>query len=130
MFNFFIAVSQTSAAPLYEQVKNQLIEKISKYELKAGTWLPSIRVLAKELGISVITIKRVYEELERSGYIKTFPGKGSRVMEGGKTIRRTAEITEISALFRQGINRAAKINMKDSEIRLLFNEELNEVLED
>jgi len=118
--DIFIAVSEASLVPLYEQIMSQLIEKITKKELSAGTLLPSIRSLAKDLRISVITVKRAYEELERKGYIITYPGKGSVVSEGGEEILYSSTKKEISGLFKKGISEAEKINMKKSEIRDLF----------
>ncbi|MBN1649245.1 MAG: GntR family transcriptional regulator [Spirochaetales bacterium] len=122
--NIFIAVSETSLVPLYEQIMFQLIEKITTKELSAGTLLPSIRSLARDLRISVITIKRAYEELEREGYIITHPGKGSVVARGGKEILYSSTRKEIAGLFKKGISEAGKINMKKQQIRELFMEVL------
>ena len=74
-----IIISNLSEQPIYEQITTQIKDLIIKGELKEAEMLPSIRNLAKELKISVITTKRAYEELERDGYITTVPGKGSYV---------------------------------------------------
>ncbi len=74
-----IIVSNTSTKPIYEQVYSQIKAQILSKELKEGDMLPSMRVLAKELRISVITTKRAYEELERDGFIVSQTGKGSFV---------------------------------------------------
>lgn len=74
-----IIISNSSKQPIYEQITYQIKEQIIKGLLSENTSLPSIRNLAKELGISVITTKRAYEELEREGYINTIPGKGTFV---------------------------------------------------
>ncbi|SFP79915.1 GntR family transcriptional regulator [Salibacterium halotolerans] len=74
-----ILISNSSKEPVYEQVKNQIKQSILKGELKKDDPLPSMRRLAKELHISVITTKRAYEELEREGFITSFVGKGSFV---------------------------------------------------
>ncbi len=74
-----IIISNSSKQPIYEQITYQIREQIIKGLLSENTSLPSIRNLAKELGISVITTKRAYEELEREGYINTIPGKGTFV---------------------------------------------------
>jgi GntR family transcriptional regulator len=76
-----IVLSNRSGEPIYQQIVNQLKAQILEGELTAGESLPSIRVLAKLVGVSVITTKRAYEELERSGFIYTQPGKGSFVAE-------------------------------------------------
>jgi GntR family transcriptional regulator len=72
-----IIISNSSKQPIYEQIECQIKEQIIKGVLIENTALPSIRNLAKELQISVITTKRAYEELEREGYIHTVPGKGT-----------------------------------------------------
>ena len=76
-----IVISNSSQKPIYEQITTQIKNLIINGALKQGDTLPSIRLLAKELRISVITTKRAYEELERDGYIETVPGKGSFVAE-------------------------------------------------
>lgn len=74
-----IIISNSSPDPIYEQINKQIRNLIIKGELKPGETLPSIRSLSKELQISVITTKRAYEELEKSGFIETVGGKGSFV---------------------------------------------------
>ena len=71
-----IIISNSSGKPIYEQIADQVKEQIMAGALAAGDALPSMRLLAKELRISVITTKRAYEELEREGFITTVPGKG------------------------------------------------------
>lgn len=70
-----IIISNSSNTPIYEQIKEQIKNKIVSNELKTGELLPSIRSLAKDLRISVITTKNAYEELEREGYVETIPRK-------------------------------------------------------
>jgi len=74
-----IIISNASGVPLYEQIEEQIKGQIVTGELAAGDALPSMRVLAKELKLSVITTKRAYEDLERDGFIETVIGKGSFV---------------------------------------------------
>ncbi len=74
-----INISNTSGQPIYDQITRQIKAQIMSGELKEGELLPSMRMLAKELRISVITTKRAYEELERDGFINTLAGKGSFV---------------------------------------------------
>ena len=71
-----IIISNSAGAPIYEQICSQLKSKIMSGELSEGDALPSIRLLAKELRISVITTKRAYEELEREGFLVTDPRQG------------------------------------------------------
>ncbi len=74
-----IIISNASDKPIYEQICTQIKDLIITGQLKEGDALPSMRFLAKELRVSVITTKRAYEELERDGFITTMPGKGSFV---------------------------------------------------
>lgn len=74
-----IIISNAAAEPIYGQITRQIKNLIIKGELRAGDPLPSIRSLAKDLQISVITTKRAYEELEQQGFIETVMGKGSFV---------------------------------------------------
>ena len=74
-----IIISNTGGRPIYEQITSQIKSKIMSGELREGDALPSMRLLAKELRISVITTKRAYEDLERDGFIVTVVGKGSFV---------------------------------------------------
>ncbi len=79
-----IIISNSSAKSIYEQITSQIKNMILAGALKEGELLPSMRLLAKELRISVITTKRAYEDLERDGFIETVAGKGSFV--AGKNI--------------------------------------------
>ena len=74
-----IIISNSSGQPIYDQISSQIKSMILSGELAEGDALPSMRFLAKELRISVITTKRAYEELEREGFIVSIPGKGSYV---------------------------------------------------
>lgn len=76
-----ILISNSSEKPIYEQITSQMKSMIISGELEAGTLLPSMRTLAKELRISVITTKRAYEDLERDGFIYTVIGRGSFIAE-------------------------------------------------
>ena len=74
-----IIISNSSGQPIYDQISSQIKSMILSGELAEGDALPSMRFLAKELRIRVITTKRAYEELEREGFIVSIPGKGSYV---------------------------------------------------
>lgn len=76
-----IIISNNSSVPIYEQIKNNIINQIMSNELQEGELLPSIRSLAKDIRISVMTIKKAYDELEIEGYIKSVQGKGTYVLE-------------------------------------------------
>ncbi len=83
-----IIIRNTGDAPIYDQITRQVKGLILRGELKEGEALPSMRLLAKELRISVITTKRAYEELEREGFITTVPGKGCFVVPQDPALQR------------------------------------------
>ena len=94
-----IVINNSNDKPIYEQIKDQLKEKIISGELKASDALPSMRLLAKELRISVITTKRAYEELEREGFIITVTGKGSFVAEKNLDLIREESLKKIEDIL-------------------------------
>ena len=98
-----IIISNTSGAPIYEQIEVQIREMILRGELKAGDALPSMRTLAKDLRISMITTKRAYEELERDGFIESFTGRGSFVKAQNKELLRERVLAETEEYFAKGI---------------------------
>lgn len=99
-----IIISNSSGQPIYDQISSQIKSKIISGELKEGDALPSMRILAKELRISVITTKRAYEELERDGFIVSVTGKGSFV--AGKNIEfiREEHLRRIEELMQEIID--------------------------
>lgn len=115
-----IIISNASPDPIYEQIVTQIKGLIMSGALQEGEALPSMRLLAKELRISVITTKRAYEELERDGFIETVPGKGSFV--AGKNIDLIRE--EQLRMAEEALNKAVTI-AKSSGITL---EELQQIL--
>ena len=90
-----IKISNASGKPIYDQIRDQLKSKIISGELKEGDALPSMRLLAKELRISVITTKRAYEELEREGFIISVTGKGSFVASKNTEFIREEQLRKI-----------------------------------
>lgn len=90
-----IVISNSSGQPIYEQIVSQIKSLIITGELKEGEALPSMRLLAKELRISVITTKRAYDELEREGFIVSFTGKGSFVAGKNMELIREQLLKEI-----------------------------------
>lgn len=87
-----LVISNAAPEPIYQQVVGQIKNLIIQGELHGGEPLPSIRTLAKELQISVITTKRAYEELERDGFIDTVPGKGSFVAVQNRELLREQQL--------------------------------------
>lgn len=90
-----IIISNSSGQPIYEQIVSQIKTMIISGELNEGDALPSMRLLAKELRISVITTKRAYEELEREGFIVSVTGKGSFVASKNMELIREQQLKEI-----------------------------------
>lgn len=87
-----ILISNADARPIYEQIASQIKSFIMTGALQAGDALPSMRLLAKELRISVITTKRAYEELEQEGFIETVTGKGSFVAARNTALIRESQL--------------------------------------
>ena len=90
-----IIISNSSGVPIYEQIVRQVKGLILSGELPEGEALPSMRLLARDLRISVITTKRAYEELERDGFLTTVPGKGCFVAPQNQETRREAVLCQI-----------------------------------
>ncbi|HWP95517.1 MAG TPA: GntR family transcriptional regulator [Syntrophomonadaceae bacterium] len=116
-----IILSNASPDPIYEQIRQQIRSQILHGDLSSGDALPSIRNLAQQLQISVITSKRAYEELERDGFIETVSGKGSFVAVQNPELLREKRMSLIE-------NRLAEI-VRDSIILGVSLEELREMLE-
>ena len=101
-----IILSNTDSAPIYEQITRQLRAKIVSGELTAGQALPSMRLLARELRISVITTKRAYEDLERDGFILTQPGRGSFVAEQNPALLREEHLKKVEDCLQGAVDAA------------------------
>ena len=97
-----IKVLTKSGLPIYEQIERQIKESIIAGEMKEGDALPSIRVLAADLKISVITIKRAYEDLEKEGMIYSVQGKGFQYMQEKKTLGMEEKLAEWVAAAKEG----------------------------
>lgn len=94
-----IIISNSAGEPIYTQIANQIKALIMSGELRVGDALPSMRNLAAQLRISVITTKRAYEELERDGFIESYTGKGSFVKAQNKELLREESLRGIEALL-------------------------------
>lgn len=111
-----IIISNSEKMPIYEQITEQIKEMILKGELKAGEALPSMRYLAKELRISMITTKRAYEDLERDGFIESYVGKGSFVKGINLDLIREKNLKEMEDYFSHGVKLAKLTNISLAEI--------------
>ena len=101
-----IIIRNTGDAPIYDQITRQIKGLILRGELREGEALPSLRLLAKELRISVITTKRAYEELEREGFITTVPGKGCFVAPRNLELVREASLRQVEEHLQQAVEAA------------------------
>ena len=111
-----IIISNAAGTPIYEQIVSQIKGKIISGELAEGDALPSIRHLAKELRISVITTKRAYEELEREGFIVTQPGRGSFVAGKNLELIREEHLRQLEGLLAQSCRLAADCGLGLEEL--------------
>jgi GntR family transcriptional regulator len=114
--NLNIIITNSHDQPIYFQIKTQIKEQILHGELIEKESLPSIRKLAKELQISVITIKKAYEELEREGFIETFPGKGSFVAAQNKELLKEKQLKVIEDQLAKVINDSKAFDIRLDEL--------------
>ena len=112
-----IIISNAGGTPIYEQIATQIKSQILSGALSAGDALPSIRTLARELRISVITTKRAYEELERDGFIETVAGKGIFVAAKNTDFLREEALRRIEAALQQAADQARRAGIPVQELR-------------
>ncbi|MGI6001340.1 GntR family transcriptional regulator [Lachnoclostridium sp. An131] len=121
-----IIISNSSGRPIYEQITSQIKGLIMNGTLKPGDPLPSMRLLAKELRISVITTKRAYEDLERDGFITTIVGKGSFVQEADQEFVREERLKAVEGYLQAAVDAARQCGMEEQEaieiLKVLFEE--------
>ena len=121
-----IYISNAGQSPIYAQITSQIKEKILSGELKTGEALPSIRLLAKELRISVITTKRAYDDLEQEGFIMTVHGKGSFVTCSGQDIYLEERRREVEEELAAAVRKGRSCGMEQEELLELFQMVLEE----
>ena len=115
-----LIISNNSEIPIYEQIKEKIKKAINSNELKSADVLPSVRSLAKDIKISVMTIKKAYDELEDEGYIKTVQGKGSFVIPRSKELMREEQIKVIENYINEIIKISKTNDISRKEIIDLF----------
>lgn len=111
-----IILSNQSDLPIYEQIAESFKEKILSGELSGGELLPSIRSLAKDLRISVITTKRAYEELEKDGFIETIPGKGCFVKTKSVELLKEEVLRKIEEYLINAVHMAVSYGIEQEEL--------------
>ena len=112
-----IIISNSGNLPIYEQITNQIKDMIMRGELRVGEALPSMRALAKDLHISVITTKRAYEELERSGFIHTVVGRGSFVSDANTEVMKEEQYRKIEETLTEGVRLAKQSGISCEELQ-------------
>ena len=120
-----IIISNAGGQPIYEQICRQVKGAIAAGRLKPGDPLPSIRALARDLRISVITTKRAYEELERDGFIQTVAGKGSFVSTQTLELAKESGLREIEEHLQAALDLARQAGMTVEELQQIL-QTLNE----
>lgn len=112
-----IIISNQSELPIYAQIREQIKEQIVNGEIKEGFVLPSIRSLAKDVGVSVITTTRAYNDLEKEGFIATMQGKGSVVLSKDNKVVREQCLIRIEQGIETAVETAKRIGMTKSEVK-------------
>ena len=121
-----IIISNASGEPIYSQIVAQIKTMILEGQLKEGDALPSMRNLAMQLRISVITTKRAYEELEREGFIYTVPAKGCFVSALETAFLREENLRKIEAHMKEIALLARQASVTDDELREMYEEIRND----
>lgn len=112
-----IVIRNASELSIYEQIRLQIRAAILSGELAPGELLPSIRQLARELRISVITTKRAYDELEQEGFIEQVQGKGSYVRAQNPQLIREEHLRQIEEKLREAVSLARQAGIPDSTVQ-------------
>ena len=124
-----IIINNSSSVPIYEQIEEQIKSQIMTGELVEGDALPSMRVLAKDLKISIITTKRAYEDLERDGFIFSVTGKGSFIKGISTDLVKEKMMYDIQELFEKAVDKAIVGRVTYGELmetlKLLYEEKSN-----
>ena len=122
-----IIISNNTAQPIYEQITNQIKKMVMNGELKAGDAMPSMRKLAKELHVSVITTQRAYDDLQKDGFIVTVPAKGTFVSTQNQDFIREENRRRIEQLLTDAVELAKENGIELEELRttveVLYQEE-------
>ena len=114
-----IILSNGATAPIYEQIKEQIKTAILGGEIQEGEMLPSIRTLAKDLKISVITTTRAYSDLEQEGFVRSIQGKGCFVLPRNMELIKECLLQEIEGCIIEGMKKANLAQLSEGEFREL-----------
>ena len=115
-----LIISNVSGVPIYEQIKQQVKAAILSGELKEEEALPSLRTLAKDLKISVLTVTRAYTELEQEGFVKNVQGRGRFVLGSGSELMKEQLICKVENSLTEAIKAAKIANLSNEELHHLL----------
>ena len=115
-----LIVSNLSGAPIYEQIKQQVKSAILSGELKEGDALPSLRTLARDLQISVLTVTRAYTELEQEGFVRNVQGRGCFVLGSGSELMREQLLRKVETGLTEAIRAAKVADLSGGELHHLL----------
>ena len=115
-----LIISNVSGVPIYEQIKQQVKDAILSGELKEEEALPSLRTLAKDLKISVLTVTRAYTELEQEGFVKNVQGRGCFVLGSGSELMKEQLICKVENGLTEAIKAAKIANLSNEELHHLL----------
>lgn len=121
-----IIISNQSELPIYAQIKEQIKEQILNGQIEEGSALPSIRNLAKEIGVSVITTTRAYNDLESEGFIVSRQGKGSVVLSKNNKLLKEQYLVRIEQGIETAVDTAKKVGMSKDEVKKIVDSFWNE----
>ncbi len=116
-----IIISNSTSKPIYEQITSQIKQMIMSGELKSGESIPSMRSLAKSLHISVITVQKAYEDLQKDGFIETTVGRGSFVRADNKEYIQEEKQREIESYLQKAIELSKENGISLSKLIELLN---------
>lgn len=115
-----LIISNVSGVPIYEQIKQQVKAAILSGELKEEEALPSLRTLAKDLKISVLTVTRAYTELEQEGFVKNVQGRGCFILGSGSELMKEQLICKVENGLTEAIKAAKIANLSNEELHHLL----------
>ena len=115
-----IVISNTSDDPLYQQIKDQIKEAILREKLTEGDPLPSIRAFANDLSVSVLTIRRVYQELEQEGFITSQVGRGTFISAGNLELLRDSKRRLVEQKMQEMIQIAKTLKITKEELNVMM----------
>lgn len=113
-------ISNSSSVPIYEQIKKTIINQILEGELDEDELLPSIRVLAQDIKISAMTIKKAYDELEKEGYLKSIQGKGTFVAPKNREIAKEQAQKDIEDYIEKIVAISNRFEIDENDVIEMF----------